>query len=164
MNRAIPVSRSYSGRTVDLLMFDINSDIATGPVTLSFSDNPKICTGIQKVSQIFESTLFTELGSILADKTYGIDGVGQIGITNVRSEYTKQVFELAVFDSLAAMKEEQEALAAAGTVLPLDEILTNAEILDLSVVKDKVNLNVKLTTAAGTTRVLILPTTNAMGS
>ena len=161
MSTALPVSKSYAGRTVDLLIFQIDSDIATGPVTLSLSDTPKICAGIQKVSQIFASTFFTVLGSILADKTYGIDGVGQIGITNVVPEYTKQIFELAVFDTLAAIKQEQDDLDVAGVILPKDEILTNVEILDLTAVHDTVNLELKLTTAAGTSRVLILPATAA---
>ena len=163
MSTALPVSSNYKGRTVDLLVFQIDQPNATGPVTLSLSDTPKICAGVQKVSQIYVSTFFTTLGSILADKTYGVDSVGQVGITNVVPEHTKQVFSLAVFDTLSIMKSEQDNLAIAGVVLPYDEILTNAEIVDLSAYKDTVNLKVKLTTAAGTSRVLILPVTTALG-
>jgi hypothetical protein len=157
----LPVSTNYKGRTVDLLL--MQTDTATGKVTLSFSDTPMVCTGVQKVSQIFATTFFTILGSILADKTYGIEGVGDIGVANVLPEQTQQVFELAVFDTLAAIKTEQEAMVIEGVALPFDEILTNAEIVDLSAVQDTVNLKVRLTTSAGTSRVVILPSPSALG-
>lgn len=159
----MPVSSNYKGRTVDLLLFQIVSESGTGPVTLSFSDNPKICTGVQKLAQIFTTTFFTVLGSILADKTYGVDDVGTIGTTNVVPGYTEQVFQLAVFDTLSMVQSEQDALNIAGVTIKSDEFLTNAEIVSLSAVQDKVFLKVKLTTLAGTSRVFIIPTTTALG-
>lgn len=158
----IPVSTNYRGRTLDLLMFQTGNAYASGPVTLSFSNTPQVCTGVQKVSQIFVSTFFTVLGSILADKKYGIEGFGELGITNVLPDQTPQIFELAVFDTLAAVKSEQDNLVIENVKLPYDEILTNVEIVDLSVGRDTVNLTLKLTTAAGTSRVVILPSPAAL--
>jgi hypothetical protein len=158
----LPVSTNYRGRKVDLLLFQTSDPYASGKVTLSFSDTPQICAGVQKVSQIFITTFFTVLDSILADKKYGIDGFGEIGLTNVIPGQTQQVFELAVFDTLAVMKQEQDNLALEGVKLPYDEILTNVEIVDLSAVRDTVNLKIKLTTAAGTSRVIILPSPAAL--
>ena len=135
----------------------------SGKIELSFSDTPKICTGIQKLAQIFTVTLLTKSGSVLADSTFGTEQIGEIGKSNNILETVQQAAQLAVFNAYASIRDEQVQIQALGTFIPTDEIITNAQVTDLVITKDTVNLQVKLSTVAGANRDYIIPVPTAMG-
>jgi hypothetical protein len=139
------------------------TEIIEGKVTLSFSDTPKVVTGIQKLAQQYAVTLLTELSSVLADPTFGTEPAGLIGISNVNADQIKQRLQIAVFDAFTLTRDSILEEEASGQVVPDDEAITNAEIIDLNINRDRVSVTVKIETRAGTARVYVIPLTTAIG-
>ena len=156
MPTPVSISANYSGRTLDLLIFQMPGQFE-GNVSLSLGDKPKACTGIQKIAQNYTVTFLTRLGSVLADQTFGTDTIGAIGVYNIIPETLRREAEVSVFEAYTQIRDSQQDEITAGVVYPNDEILTNAELVDLTVSGDTIKFVVQLTTAAGTSRQYVLP-------
>lgn len=155
----MPVS-DYTGRTVDLLIAQ-GADTGGGMrlLTLGFGGptGGQVTTGIQKASQTFLVMFMTEKGTRAHDPEFGTRFLTTARQSNVNDAIMQVAFKDAVDDILS-----QQALYRE-TDTPDDEILTDIELLSFATPStDQLQLNVKLTTAAGTTRQVFVPVSLAI--
>lgn len=150
----------YAGRTVDLLLLKTVLDI---PVTMKRVDvdvsnvagEPMIVAGVEKMVQRFALAFINAAGSTMFREDHG---------TNLVPKVAKgKVYDLS---TLTAAASEANLLARLelkhgdeGEDTPDDEKLVNSEVVDLkySREKAKVMISIKLTTAAGSSYVYIIP-------
>ena len=126
------------------------------PVALAFGGalgGQQVC-GVQRAVNQFVNLLLTERGSVLADPLRGTDFMALLrtGQLYSEAEVTEQ-FKLAsseVLDYISAQTVDE---------LPDDERLVEAQLLWVTLSPPSLVVGVKLVTAAGNARTVILPLT-----
>ena len=145
------VTTDYTGRTVDLLIFDGVKATGMQRVNLEIGDTPKVCTGIQKVAQLFTIQLLTEKNSDLV----GLGGTSFL--TAVRRGNIKNDGDIEFYFNLAVSEIMEYLNKNEGADVPDDENLVVAELLSFTIIPGYLTLSVRLETLAGDTRDVILP-------
>jgi len=149
------VSTDYSGRTVDLLIFQNTKPSGMQRITMGFGTAGELTTGVQKVAQTFTTILLTDIGSVHDQPDYGTNLVAsvQTGRTRNGSDLTS-AFNLAA----ANVKNIMQAAAEANN-LPTDEQLSTAVLMDYVLDKDngKITMTIEITTVAGTGTTIYVP-------
>jgi len=149
-------SVNYSGRSVDLFIFQGAIPAGESRISLSFGDNGgEVITGIQKLVQTFTIMFLTERGTVK-----GHDDVGTEFVTAVRQgrilDEADVKSEFLVASELIQQKLDLEADANA---LPEDEQLLSTTLLDYTIDRgaSKLTMKVRITSVAGESREVFLP-------
>ena len=135
----------------DLGIFQGVQSAGDARIDLSFGDEGEMVTGPQKLSQWFLVAFLTEKGSINGDDEFGTDFMTRARQGVIRTDTDVELyFNLAVRDFL-------DYQAANLLVEEDDEILTQAELLSFTLQARELQMRIQLTTAAGTSREVVLP-------
>jgi len=151
----VATSVNYSGRKVDILIFQGAQPAGMVPVTLGFGEAGFLTTGIQKVAQTFAVFFLNDKGSVPAQPDYGTSFMQQFRQGYLQDESSvKSAFAFASDSAVRAMRAQ-----AAAADLPADETIKSARLLGYSLDKATGNLQlrVQLTSEAGATRTVFLP-------
>lgn len=155
------MSTDYTGRSVDLLIFQGLQPTGETQVALALGSAGEVVTGIQKLSQSFTSIFLTDIGSIHHDPTVGTSFVSSMRQGRLQDEMDlKSEFALAVENV-----RQQLALALDATnPPPADEIFASATLRNFNMDREasKITLVVALTSAAGESREVIMPVSLAI--
>ncbi len=153
------VITDYTGRSVDLFIMQGAKPEGERLITTGLGGDTggMITTGIQKAAQTFLILFLTEKGSRQHDLDFGTRFIETIRSSNMDDGQLQIAFRDAAEDIL-----DQQILYLASDALD-DEVLTEIELLSISSPSlDQVKLIVKLTTASGDTRDVIVPVTLAI--
>jgi len=153
--------KQYIGRTVDLLAFD--DATASGDTQLTqklvlHQQSGALITGIEKLVQRFVIEFLTEQGSLVYYPRRGTSFMTQIRSGFVRtSEDLTQTFAEAELVARTNLQGEENLATD-----PPDERFAGAELVTASIFGDEATLTVRVTSAAGETRVVIYPLRTAV--
>jgi hypothetical protein len=148
-------STNYSGRTVDLLIFQNTKPSGNQKIFMGFGTGGELTTGVQKVSQTFTTILLTDIGSVYDQPDYGTDL-----ILSIQSGQTQNGSDLeSAFNIAAAAAKSIMDQAAEDAGAPPDERLSTAVLSDYILDKNsgKIVLTVVITTEAGASATIYLP-------
>lgn len=150
------ITTNLAGRKVDIGIFQ--GVPTTGNVdqklSMGFGEIGTLVAGVQTVVQSWVLLIMTEKGSVISDADFGTAFMSALRTNQINDDITLQsYFTDAAHEAMAYMTANLE-----GDELP-DEVLTRVELKSYTMFRDKIVLNVALTTAAGITRIVILPTT-----
>lgn len=147
----------YSGRTVDLLLLKtvLSVPVVNKRVGLDVSDNPMIVAGVEKMVQRYAIAFMNALGSTKFMPDHGTNIIPHV--------VSGRVYDMATLEMEAAeanlLAMGQVTAADDGEDTPDDERLVSSEVVDLEYSRgeSRVKISVKLTTAAGSSYVYIIP-------
>ena len=149
-------STDYTGRTVDILIFQGVKETGDQLIDTSFGESGYVCTGVQKISQSWTALFMTDIGSMLNKPTRGSGFLPAVrrGRIQVEEDIPSE-FSLAAEQVRRTMGQDADD---AGT-LPDDERLEEATLLDYALFRDLsyLRLKVRIKSVAGDTRVIYLP-------
>lgn len=150
-------STDYTGRTVDLLIFQGVEEFGDQLIETRWGTAGELCTGVQKVAQSWLILFLTEQGSVLNEPTRGSSF-----LQAVRSGRIQVDEDIPAEFSIAAAQVRRTMVADAAnsnTALEDDEILDSSTLLDydLDIGASLLRLRVQLTTLAGNSRIVFLP-------
>jgi len=150
----------YSGRLVDLLIFQGVKAEGEAAITLGLGTAGEICTGAQKLSQSFTLLFLTRLGSNPKHPDWGTNFVPAVQQGRVNTEKAVN----SEFNTASELVRRTLAKAWEGTALPADERLSKATLNSFTIDTEnsKLVLYVKLVTAAGVSLVIVLPVPTAI--
>lgn len=146
---------NYSGRSVDLLIFQNTAPAGEKQIYLGFGTGGELTTGIQKVAQTFTALFLTEVGTVFSQPTLGTDFLTLMRQGALRTESDVQSsFALAAQKVKNVMVQE-----AIDEELPDDETVSEITLQSyrLDTVTGTLVLYVRLTTVAGANREIYLP-------
>jgi hypothetical protein len=150
------VSTDYTGRTVDLSIFEGSAPTGNQLIRLGFTgDGGNVIAGIQKLTQSYTLLFLTERGSIPQKLDQGTDFV--IRMRQGRIQQESDV--LSEFTLANELVREQLTLAASGQNYPDDEVFDSAILDSFELDRDlsRVLLRVRVRSIAGETRDVLLP-------
>lgn len=149
------VNTNYTGRTVDLSIFEGAQADGAQQLTLDFTDGGDVITGIEKLVQTFVFLFLTEQGSIRYDPTVGSSFVTALRLGQIRNEGNVQ----EQFNLAAEVIRQVMSLASDAAGSPPDETYAGATLLsfDLNTAESKLSLEIQITSLAGATRQIYLP-------
>lgn len=152
------VSTDYTGRTIDLLIFQGVEASGKQPIDLAFDldGGGYICTGVQKVAQTWLTLFMTERGTVLNKPTRGSNFFTSLRRGRIRTE-DDVVAEFAI--AAEQVRQTMDLDAAQAGNLPDDERLDEATLLDYTIdrTQGSLYLKVRIRTIAGDDRDIILP-------
>lgn len=152
------VSTDYTGRTIDLLIFQGVKATGKQPITTGFGldDGGEVCTGVQKVAQTWLTLFLTDRGSVLNKPLRGSSFLHAIRTGRIRvEEDVNAEFALAA----QQVSQTMDLDAARDGTLPDDERLDEAILLDFSLDRaaSLIRLKIRIWTIARESRDIILP-------
>lgn len=135
----------------DLLIMPTAHKSQSTPLELSIGGDSMYVRGVQKAVQQWLMAFLTEIGSA-ANKTYGSSFLGSIRNMNLgNGQSITSAFDRASAQVIRWLRENAES------GLTDDELVTEATLVEYSVIGDKVVFNVQLTTLAGDSAVYTIP-------
>lgn len=151
-------STDYTGRTIDLLIFQGVKASGKQPIETAFGldDGGYICTGVQKVAQTWLSLFMTDLGTVLNKPTRGSSFFQSMRTGRIRVEDDVSA-EFARAAEQVRRTMDLDAVEAGD--LEADERLDEALLLDFNLNREAASLylKIRIVTAAGDSRDIILP-------
>lgn len=153
-------SVDYTGRLVDLNIFQGVRPVGDTQVYLGFGEAGEVVTGIQKLCQAFAKIFLTIVGTMEYHPAMGTDFVSAVKTGRIQDEAdVRGEFALA-----ADTVRQILSLDAEKTNPPADETLAGTVLESVSVDKaaSKITLSVRVTSAAGDSRVVYLPVPTAI--
>jgi hypothetical protein len=147
--------QDYAGRKYDYLAFRDVSAVKAAKLDMELfkvNDTGQICVGVQKLAQRWLLEFLTETGSILADPTRGCDfmtAVRQGRLRTAVNVYT--TFSASDLDIRRNLQNEEY------DEMPDDEKFGSVELTNVAILAGFLRLDVKINSAAGTTRAIIVP-------
>lgn len=149
------VNQNYTGRTVDLSIFQGAQADGEQKLTLDFSPAGDVVTGIEKLVQTYVFLFLTEQGSILYQPTLGTPFITALRLGQIRTEGNVQ----QAFDLASELIRQTMSLASDAVSSPPDETLAGSTLLsfDLNKEEAKLTLQIQITSLAGATRQIYLP-------
>ena len=148
-------STDFTGRSVDLLIFQGAKAAGEQQVELGFGDAGQVVTGIQKLTQTFTTLFLTRLESVQYNPDLGSEFVTAMQASRIRDESdVKSEFALAVEQVREILSADAEANEP-----PDDETFESAvlENFALNEAESLIILNVRVNSVAGSSREVILP-------
>ena len=124
-------SIDYTGRTVDILIFQGVVETGKQPIQTGFGEAGFVCTGIQKVAQTWLALFMTDRGTVLNKPTRGTGF-----LTAVRLGRIQVAGDIPAEFALAAdlVRQTMELDSSEAPELQDDERLDDAELLDFGAV------------------------------
>jgi hypothetical protein len=157
----IATSADYSGRTVDLEIFQSEYDAAASKqltLTMTAGDISRRVAGIQKLAQRYMLTFFTPKGSVPFRPGFGSIFMPAVsgGLMQSRTAVV-QYFSFADADVAQQLRVQDQS--PAGLATPADEQYASSALLDYGVDTGSSTLYIKmqLTSQAGAAYTFILP-------
>lgn len=151
------VSVDYTGRSVDLLIFQGVAAVGKQPIELGFGTDGKICTGVQKVAQSWLVLFMTDRGTMLNKPTRGSTFFPDVRRGRIRVDSdVRSAFATAAEQVRRTM--ELDAAQASPALLD-DERLDEAVLEDFTLEKASsyLYLRIRIRSIAGDSRTVILP-------
>ena len=106
------ISVDYTGRSIDLLIFQGVKAAGDQKLSLGFGDAGEVVTGIQKLLQTYTTLFLTRRGTIQYHEEIGTDFVGALQQGRIKDEAdVKSEFAIAV-----EQVRQQDVLAAADRI------------------------------------------------
>ena len=158
------LSKNYSGHQIDVLVLDVPDSIE-GAVPPAFSNNFRIAAGLQKLAQIYIIKLFTALESKVLDKERGT-AIGDllVGQVSTTEDFLNHIINVGHVETVAEIFEDQELRIDDDKVIPDDEFLVEADLVDLVILDpSSVKFTVRITTN-DSTGTYIIPIRFPVGS
>ena len=150
-------STDFTGRTVDLLIFQGVKESGDQSITTGWGIAGELCTGVQKVAQSWSMLFLTDQGTVYQEPTRGSGFL--LAVRSGRIQVDEDI--PAEFGIAAAQVQRTMDLdsSEADTTPEDDEILTRAELLDYDLDSNAslLRLKVRLHTLAGDSRTIFLP-------
>lgn len=145
----------YSGRTVDLFIFQNAQPQHEQKIHLGFGEGGFVTTGVQKMSQTFCLHFLTERGSIQSKPDRGTGFLTALRIGSIMDESSLQ----SEFVLATQLVKRIMSLTADQDGWPDDEILDDVKLLNFSLDKTTgfLSIKVQLTSRAGVVHDLYLP-------
>ncbi|WP_353208386.1 hypothetical protein [Sphingorhabdus sp.] len=147
--------QDYATRKYDYLALrnvDTTAKAQLGLELFTQVDNGQICVGVQKLAQRWLLEFLTETGSLLAAPDRGCDFMVAVrqgrlrNVLNVRTTFSAA--DLDIRRNLT--NEEYEGM-------PADERFGSVELTNETILAGFMRLDVKINSAAGTSRAIIVP-------
>ena len=150
-----PASVDYTGRSVDLLIFQGVEVAGKQKITTGWGDAGELCTGVQKVAQTWLTLFLTEPGTVLNKSTRGSDFITAIRLGRIQVESDVP----AEFALAAEQVRRTMDLDAATEDWPTDERLDEATLEGFTLNKEAsyLYLKVRILSVAGESRIVYLP-------
>lgn len=154
-------STDYSGRTVDLLIFQGVKETGKQPVELAWGDVGYLCTGVQKVAQTWLVLFLTERGTVLDDPERGTDFLNAVRSGRIQVEEDVPA-EFSIAADRVSRLMDQDA-ADAGD-LPDDERLDFAQLIDYSIdrLASRLYLKILIQAISGAGTTIYLPVSTSI--
>ena len=155
------ISTDYSGRTVDILIFQNTSSVGEKKISLGFGGSGFLTTGIQKAVQTFTTLFLTEKGTIYSEPTRGTSFLTAVRNGRINDESTvKSEFSLAADLVIRFLSQ----LAKTNNT-PDDEYITAATLQSFNVDSEAGNLilYVNVVSSAGTNHDIYMPISTTLG-
>lgn len=146
----------YTGRTVDLLLFDgatATREAELTPALVQPGQSGALIAGVEKLVQRFLLELLTEIGSLHYDPTRGTTFISQIRAGTVQ---TSQDLFMA-FSSSELILRNSLRLEEDSETDPADERYQSSELLSATLSGDRAQLSFRLISLAGTARTVLYP-------
>lgn len=146
---------NYSGRKVDLHIFQGVNPNKLSPVTPSFGKISNFCSGIQKLIQRFAIALMTDLGS---QPNYPDFGTKLMSTLNNRNMLFNKadlypIFNFAAYKVVSEFRDYQ----AKNYDIPDDEKLNTAYLSDIIISNDSIAFKVTIIPVSGDTTEFLIP-------
>ena len=136
----------------DILIFQGVEPVDEQKITLALGNPGAFTTGIQKVAQSFTKIFLTELGSMDHDPTLGTNFLSALRQGLIRDEVTLQgAFQTAVMDVFNYISLNEDP------TIPDDERLVEANLAKWDLRPGFLSIEVEIVTAAGDTRIYVIP-------
>ncbi len=148
-------SVDYTGRSVDLLIFQGVQASGDQKLRLGFGQAGEVVTGVQKLAQTFTTLFLTRRGTSQYHPELGTDFVGALQQGRIRDEAdVKSEFAIAV-----EQVRQTLALQANQNTLPDDEVFDSAVLdsFNLDKAASKLTLVIRVNSLAGSSRTVFLP-------
>lgn len=150
----------YSNRQIDLeIMQTIVKPASITMLALSLTQYPvKAVTGMQKLAQRFAVTFLTQLGDVHFDQTFGTEFWSNLVHGSGQNTGQLRVVLTLASSEAAALISNDDVDAVYG-IVPADEQLANATLLDFNVdtATGTLYLQIGLTSKAGDSYVYVVP-------
>ena len=151
----------YSGRKTDLFIFQGAGAGGDKPIRLAFGDAGQVTTGIQKLAQTFAMLFLTEAGSVPDKPDWGTEFLAAVrnGMVNNENDVQSAV-SMAIEDVRGTL-----GLIAEQESYPPDETFQSASLLNYTLDEktSKLTMYIKVVSAAGDSRVVVLPVSAPIG-
>ncbi len=147
----------YTGRTVDISIFQFEGERLSGDIELSYGDPQQIITGIEVLKQIFTILFLNEIGTVLLEPRIGTVFGSAIGQSNIDVDTLQHVANIAVTDTVNTIVEDQ---LDSTQDIPDDEFLVDAVVRDIQVASgdsSQVRMQISISVRSGTTFDVFLP-------
>jgi len=145
----------YTGRSIDLLIFQGVEESGSQQVSMAFGDTGYICTGIQKLAQKWTILFLADVGSKKYWQTEGTDILNAIRNSNIRtSQELIGHFNDAAFSVAETLTGDPDY-----TALEDDERLSRADLVNYVLDREGgyLYLKVNLVSVSGNSREIKLP-------
>lgn len=149
-------SVDYTGRSVDLLVFQGVEEAGKQPIDLAWGDTGYLCTGVQKIAQTWLVLFITERGTVLNDPERGTNFLQAVRSGRIQvEEDIPAEFSMAA-DRVSRLMDQDAADAGD---LPDDERLDFAKLVEFSLdrVTSYLYLKILIRSIPGATRTVFLP-------
>ena len=140
--------------TYDILSLSFPKGYPNGAISLSWGNNPRRTTGVQKVAQAFVYCLFTTKGSDPIKPDFGTGFTEYLAFSNIAGasgEVTAEIID-AVEDA-----ERQIKLLFGSNRNDRASQLRSAEVLHVDAREDAITLHVRIITKAGERAAVAIP-------
>lgn len=146
---------NYSGRKVDIHIFQGVNPNKLSPVTPSFGKISNFCSGIQKLIQRFAIALMTDLGSQKDYPTFGTQLMRTLNNRNLLFNKADlyPIFNFAAYKVISEFRDYQ----AKNYNIPEDEKLNTAYLSDIIIVNDSVSFKVTIVPMSGDVTEFLIP-------
>lgn len=141
----------YVGRTVDVSVF-VNAAASGRAEFDMFANGGSVVTGPLKLSQRWQMTFFSDVGSVP-----GKPDDGTIFMSELRRGRVRNTAALESLFYFCADQAADTLLADEDDATPDDEAYGSADLESVSLSSGKAALRVRLRTRAGSSRVVIVP-------
>jgi len=148
-------STNYTGRTVDLFIFQGALPAGEQLIETGFGTAGEVITGIQKLVQSFTTLFLTRIGTVKYNASLGSGFIAAIQRGRIRDESgARTEFALAAEDVRKILAEDAEANNP-----PDDETYAGADLesLELNRAESLLVLKVRVNSVAGESREVFLP-------
>lgn len=145
---------NYSGRSVDLFIFQGAKSSGEQPINIGFGSG-MVTAGPQKLCQLFAYYFLTELGSIPLYPEVGTSFIDTMRQGKIRDESDiKAAFSLA-----ADIVKDSIIKSTRGKTIPADETINTISLLSATIddAAGRISLYVEITSAAGSSFNILVP-------
>jgi len=121
-------STNYTGRVIDLSIFQFDGERLSGDLELAYGSPVKIITGMEKAKQAWLSVFLTAKNSALFEPNRGTFFGEVVGQTNIDTSTIEHVANIATVETMNIVTDDQ---LGSTKEIPDDEYIVGAQVLDI---------------------------------